>query len=89
MIPGLPEEKRPAQSIIENVQHQHTHKSDGHEVTDIVRVNETTKTFLNETNQAKRKRFCEWALYRINHQNNIFICSDEIWHGVALKNLGA
>lgn len=62
VVPRLPEGKRPARSIIENVQHQHTHKVDGYKVTDIVRVNEATKPFLNEINNVKRKRFCEWAV---------------------------
>ena len=82
VIPGLPEGKRHARSIIENVQHHHTHESDGHEFTDIVRINEISKRFLNEISKAKRKRFCEWALNRINNHNDIFICSDESWHEV-------
>lgn len=58
-IPGMPEGKRPARSIIENVQHQHSHELDGQEINDIVRVNEAVKPRLNEANKANRKRFCE------------------------------
>lgn len=82
VIPGLPEGKRPVRSIIENVQHHHTHESDGHEITDILRINEISKPFLNETSKAKRKRFYKWALDRINNHNDIFICSNESWHEV-------
>ena len=33
-------------------------------------------------NNAKREWFCEWALERIEKQNDIFIFSDESWHEV-------
>lgn len=81
-IPGISEEKRPAQSIIKNVQHQHSHEADGQEIGDIVRVNEAVKSRLTEVNKVKRKKFCEWALNRIEQHNDIFICSDESWHEV-------
>lgn len=81
-IPRIPEEKRPARSIIENVQHQHSYEVDGQEIRDIVRINEAVKARLTEANKAKRKQFCEWALERIEQHNDIFICSDESWHEV-------
>lgn len=81
-IPGMPEGKRPARLMIENVQHQHSHKVDGQEINDIVHVNEAVKPRVNEANKAKRKRFCEWALERIEKHNDIFIYSDESWHEV-------
>ena len=41
-IPGMPKGKRPAQSIIENVQHQHSHKVDGQEINDIVLMKQSS-----------------------------------------------
>lgn len=56
-IPGILEETRPAQSIIENVQHQHSYEVDGQEIRDIVRISEAVKPRLTEANKAKRKQF--------------------------------
>ena len=44
----MPEGKRPARSIIENVRYQHSHEVDGQEINNIVRVNEAVKPRLNE-----------------------------------------
>lgn len=52
-IPRIPEEKRPARSIIENVQHQHSYEVDGQEIRDIVRINEAVKARLIEANKSK------------------------------------
>lgn len=61
-IPRILEETRPARSIIENVQHQHSYEVDGQEIRDIVRINEAVKPRLTEANKAKRKQFCEWGV---------------------------
>lgn len=59
VISGVFKKKYSAQSIIENVQNHHSHKSDGYELKDIVRINKISKQFLNKTSKVKRKQFCE------------------------------
>ena len=52
-IPEIPEGKKPAQSIIKNVQHQHSHEVEGQEIRDIMRVNEGVNLQLIEANKTK------------------------------------
>ena len=44
----MPEGKRPARSIIENVRYQHSHEVDGQEINNIVRNNDAVKPRSNE-----------------------------------------
>ena len=80
-VPGMPRNKRPARSIIERVQHQHEHVVNGETVEEIVRVVQPTKPLLINKNETHRKRLCKWASNRID-DGDIFIYSDEAWHGI-------
>ncbi len=73
--------KRPTRSMIERIQHEHTHQVGDEEIGEIVRGIQPTKPMLTEKGKAHRKRFCGWAIGRIN-EGDIFIFSDEHYNEI-------
>ena len=75
-------EKRPTRSMIERIQHEHTHQAGNEQIGEIVGGIQPTKPLLTDKGKADRKRFCDWAMERID-EGDIFIFSDEHYNEIS------
>lgn len=62
--------------MIERIQHEHTHQAGDEQIGEIVRGIQPIKLLLTEKGKAHRKRFCGWAMERID-KGDILIFNDE------------
>lgn len=69
-IPGG--RKRPSRSMIERIQHEHVHEAEGEEIGEIFRGVQPTKPILTEKGKAHRKKFCWWAIERLDQGDVLF-----------------